>query len=304
MQNHVVAKQFLLIVALAWLGAFLPGCRLSGRDGPVSPSLAKCREYSQQGVIALEQGRWASAELLLSKAVRSCPDDAEARRHYAEALWARGQRDEGLVQLEEAIAREPKDAGLRVRATEMRLGVGQVEQARREIEVALDLQPDVGAAWAMRARVLHAAGDPQGALADYHRALAYAPDDRRLLVETAELYRQSNRPRKALALLHRLIDTYAPGEESQQADYLEGLAYAALGRFDEAAESYATALARGAPTPDLYYQLAVARSHAGRGGAAVAAAEAALRLWPDHEPSRRLLGELGVARSPRSPPRR
>jgi len=300
----LVAKRLPPIVALMGLATLASGCRLPGRDGPVSPSLAKCREYSQQGVIALEQGHWASAELLLSKAVGSCPDDPEARRHFAEALWNRGRPDEALAQLEQAVALAPKDALLRVRATEMRLGLGQIERARREIEVALDIEPDMGAARAMRARVLHAAGDPTAALADYHRALVYAPDDRDLLIETAELYRQLNRPQKALALLHRLVDTYGPGEEPQKVAYLEGLAYAALGRSDEAAESFASALARGAPTPELFYQLAVVRSHTGRSREAAAAAEAALRLRPDHEPARRLLDQLGMARRRQRPTRR
>jgi len=273
-------------------------------DGPMSPALTASRDYSQQGLIALEQGDWAAAEQLFAKAVETCPDDPEARRHHAESLWNRGRREEAVAQLREAMALDPANAGLRVRAAAMRLAMGQVDSARREIEAALDIDPTMGAAWAMRARVLRASGDRVHALADYHRALGYLPDDRDLMIETAELYRERNEPEKALALLHRLIDTCGPGEESQKALYLEGLAYAALGRLDEAAESLTLASSRGEPTPELLCQLAIVHARLGRTRDAVAAAEAALRLEPNHLPSRRLLDEMGVARATEAPTRR
>jgi len=297
-------RRLFLIVGLAWLGTALLGCRLGGYGGPRSASSAKCREYSQEGVLALEQGRWAAAESLLAKAIESCPEDPEARRHYAEALWHRDRREEAFAQLEKVVALQPSDAGLRVRMAQMRLAMNQIEQARSEVEVALDIEPERGSAWAVRARVRHAAGDMAGALADYHRALGYAPEDRELLLETAELYRELNQPEKALALLHRLADTYAPGKEPRKVVYLEGLACAALERWDEAAEKYAAALAHGEPTPELYYQLAVVRGRAGQPGEAAAAAEAALRLAPDHGRARRLLDELTARRPQACPIRR
>ncbi|NLE39871.1 MAG: tetratricopeptide repeat protein [Pirellulaceae bacterium] len=293
-----------LLFGLCVFGMLLSGCQTMRRYGPMAPAVTACREYSQQGLIALEQEHWELAEQLFSKAVETCPDDVDARRHHAEALWNRGRRDEAVAQLERAIALDSENAGLRVRATAMRLAMGRVESARREIETALDIDPNLASAWAMRARVLRAAGDPARSMADYHRALGYLPDDRNLLLEMAELYRERNEPEKALALLHRLIDTYGPGEEPQKTLYLEGLAYAALGRLDEAAESLALASSRGEATPEVLYQLAMVRSRMGRTRDAVAAAEAALRLEPNHSPSLRLLDQMGVARAAEGSTRR
>jgi len=289
-----MAQRLLLVVGLMLPGAVLPGCRLPGYGGSFSPSLAKCRQYSQEGIVALEQGRWTRAEETLAKAVKCCPDDPEARRHHAEALWSCGRREEAIAELDETIALAPKDAALRVRKAQMRLTMGQIPQAQSEIETAIDMDPDRGSAWAVRARVRRAAGDSTGALANYHRALGYAPEDRDLLLETAELYRELNEPEKTLALLHRLIDTYGPGEEPQKLVYLEGLACAALGRCDEAAERYAVALARGEPTPELLYQLALVRSRVGQPREALVAAEEALRLQPDYEPALRLVERLSA----------
>ena len=63
------------------------GCRLPGRDGPVSQSLATSRQLSHRGVNALEHGDAQGAASFLGEAVKSCPADPQARAHYAEALW-------------------------------------------------------------------------------------------------------------------------------------------------------------------------------------------------------------------------
>jgi tetratricopeptide (TPR) repeat protein len=285
----------LAIVALLLSGIGFPGCRLPARQRAIA-SDAECRQYADQGLAALEQGRFAAAEPLLAKAVESSPNDPRSRRHWAEALWNQGRRAEAIGQLGEAVGLAPDNIETRVRLSEMRLEVGQLQEARREIEAAIDLRPDGAAAWGTRARVLHALGDREAALADYHRALGYAPGDQNLLLQTAELYRELNQPAEALAMVKSLLGTYASGEEPQRAIYLEGLAYAALGRCDEAAASFSAALGRGGPTPELLYQLASAESRAGRPREAATAAEAALQLDSNHEPSRRLSEQLGVAR--------
>ena len=82
------------------LAVLLSGCRLPGRGGPVSRSVATCRQLSQQGIAALERGQPRQAEALLAKAVDTCSDDPEARRHYGEALWRSGARSEAVAQLE------------------------------------------------------------------------------------------------------------------------------------------------------------------------------------------------------------
>jgi len=290
----------LLLAGLLLLPPCVAGCRLPGRGGPVPESLATCRQFSQQGIAALERQQWQQAESLLAKAVEACPVDADARRNYAEALWHRDARKEAISQLEEAAWLATEDTTLRVRIAEMELDCGRVEVARRHAEQALDLDPKSSAAWAIRARTTRAAGDPRGALADYHRALAGAPGDQAILLEIAELYRQVNRPQRALATLHCLADTYAPGEEPQQVLYLQGLAYLALGRHGDSAESLSTASLRGEPNRDVLYRLAEAELALGRPAEAAAAARHALALDPEHAPSRELLGRVEIVRGPES----
>jgi len=286
------------------LAPLLAGCRLPGHEGPVSESLATCRQLSQQGIAALERGERQNAEALLDKAVKACPLDPEARRHYAEALWQRGAQQKAVAQLAEAARQASDDATLQVRLAEMYLAMGQTEAARRHAEQAVNLNPRLAGPWAIRGRVMRAVGQPQEALADCHRALRYAPDDRRILLEVAELYRQLNQPDRALQTLQTVADTYSPGEESPEVLHLTGMAYMALGRYDEAVESLAAAATRGKPSTDIFYRLGEAQWLAGRADEAAATAQQALALMPSHQPSRDLLGRIELARQPQQPPLR
>jgi len=283
---------FPLGIALAVLPS---GCRLPGAKGPVSRSLATSRQLCQQGVAAIERGQWEQAEQLLSEALEACSEDPDARRHYAEVLWHRGDGEAAVGELLKAARLAGDDAILHVRLAQMRLAMGQIELARQTAQHALDLNPKLSTAWAMRGRVRSAAGQPRLALADYHRALGLAPNDRAIQLEIAQLYRQLGQPRRALAALESLADTYSPGEEPQEVLYLEGLAYAALGRHDDAVESFSAALMRGQPTPEILYRLAKAEWDAGRPTHAEAAARQALSLDPQHQPSRELLDHTRLA---------
>lgn len=291
------------VVALLF-ALLLSGCRLPGKEGPVPKSLAKCRQLSQRGIAAAERGQHQQAEALLADAVKACPLDPEAKRHYAETLWHRGARSEAAAQLQQAVSLAGDDAMLRVRLAEMQLAMGQMAAARQTAEQALDLNPKLAAAWAIRGRVMRAGGRLPQALADYYRSLGYARDNPQILLEIAELHRQLNQPQRALAVLQSLADAYSPGEEPQQVLYLTGLACAALGRYEDAVESLSAAVLREDPTAEILYRLAEAEWRAGRAVEAAAAARDALRLQPQHQPSRELLGRIETAQRSQAPPRR
>lgn len=275
------------------------GCRLPGREGPVSQSLADCRRLSQQGVAALERGEQSKAETLLAQAVTACPVDAEARRHYAESLWRRDARQDAIAQLSEAVRLAGEDALLWTRLAEMHLANRQPELAWQDAEQALNRDSKLPSAWAIRGGVLRAGGQPREALADYLRALSYAPNDRTILREIAELHRQLNQPERALQTLQTLADTYSPGEEPGQVLYLRGLAYVALGRYDDGVESLSAAMTRGEkPSPEMFYHLGEAELLAGHPAEAADAARQALTLQPQHQPSRELLQRVEIAQQP------
>jgi cytochrome c-type biogenesis protein CcmH/NrfG len=76
------------------------------------------------------------------------------------------------------------------------------------------------------------------------------------------------------------------------------LAYSAVGRPREAAESLWAAARRGPPSAELLYQLAKAQRAAGREGAAIEAARQALATDADHVASRELLASMEAASGP------
>jgi tetratricopeptide (TPR) repeat protein len=285
-----------IVALLAALGP--TGCQLPSRQGPVPQSLVDCRRLSQQGAAALDRGRQQEAEALLARAVTACPVDAEARRQYAESLWRRGARQEAIAQLEEASRLAGDDATLSTRLAEMYLANGQLELARQNANRAIDLDARLPGAWAIRGRVLRAAGFPNDALADNLRALGYAPRDRAILSEIAELYRQGNQPDRALQTLQSLAATYPPGEEPAGLQHSLGLAYAALGRYDDAVENLALAAAHGKPTAEVFYDLGEAQLLAGHPAEAAAAARQALAIQPQHRPSLTLLEHVQLAQQP------
>jgi len=239
----------------------------------------------------MERGDWQQAEEYLGQAVRTCGSDADARRQFAETLWHRGLEQEAIDQLEICAQSPDADAALHVSIAEKHLAMGQSAAALQSAQRAVDRDPKSPAAWAIRARVRHAQGRLREALADYHRALGLAPSDRDITLEIAELYRLLNEPQRALAALDALSESYSPGEEPQQVLYLQGLAYKALARYDEAAESFSLAAERGRPTPEILAGLAEAHLLAGRPVEAAAAAQEALALDPRNRPSRQVLDE-------------
>jgi tetratricopeptide (TPR) repeat protein len=291
------------IIAVLLAALPLAGCQLPGRQ-KAAQSLTESRRLSQQGVAALDRGRQQDAELLLAKAVAAYPGDAEAHRHYAEALWRRGARHEAIAQLEEAGRLAGEDAALSTRLAEMYLDSGQFDLARQNANRAIDLDPRLPGAWAIRGKVFRAAGLSRDALADNLRALGYAPKDRAILFEVAELYRQENQPDRALQTLQTLAETYSPGEEPAELEHRLGLAYTALGRYDDAIETLSLATNRGNPTAGMVSDLSEALLLAGRTAEAVASAERALAIQPEHRPSLALLEHIRLARQPQDAMRR
>lgn len=243
----------------------------------------------------MERGDWKKAEELLNSAIQSCPVDPEARRRYAEALWHRGDAAAAMGQLEEAARLSPDKPELAIRMGEIYLALDRWENARRAADQALAVDRQNSAAWSLRARAARGAGDLRQAMVDFQRALGYQPNDPVVLEQLAELYRRMGQPERALTALQTLIDTYPPGEEPPKALHLQGLALAALGRHDAAAESYELAMRRGGPSPDLLCHLAEANLAAGRPEDAQHAVEKALAIAPHHQAGQSLAARIQVA---------
>jgi tetratricopeptide (TPR) repeat protein len=287
------------IVRWGWLlVAACCGCHLIGGEQPVTKQEATSRQLSQSGISLLEQGKWDQGRDRLALAIKACPDDPEPHHHYAEALWHNGEKTKALAQMLEAKRLSGEDPQLTVRAGEMSLDLGRIPEASKLADEAIELNSRFGAAWSLRGQVAELQGRMDEALADLNRALQYQHDDKRALFLVAELYRQQGRPDRALSTLESLRDCYAPGEEPQQVLMLEGLAFAALHRYDDAADVYTVALTREPTSIELYDRLAEAQLLGGRPRDAVGTVNQALTLDPNHGPSRELAARVDLAIRP------
>jgi tetratricopeptide (TPR) repeat protein len=247
---------------------------------------------------AIGQQDWATAEVLLAEAVEVCSVCPEARRYYAETLWHKGDTAGALEHMNAAIDLAPQDATLWVRLAEMKLDGGRLGEARADADTAIDLDPGLASAWIVRAHVKQRNGELSEALADFHRALACDAGQSDALLEVAEVYRQIGDPQRALMSLQGAAERYSPGDEPPRVLYLTGMAYTALGRYDDALIAYRAALARGGAHPELSFRTAEALWLAQQPDAAREALSDALSQNPEHVASRQLLECIELAGRP------
>lgn len=289
-----------IILAATTLPVACSGCAAL-RRGPVPEDVAQCRDLTQQGVAAMELGRWEDAEKLLQTAVEASPVDSATRQYLAEVLWHRGATAAALKQMEAAVQLDVSDPSLIVRLGEMQLGTGATEAALTRADEAILLNPKLASAWALRGRVYWRMNQTERALADLQRALQFAPDSSDVLMDVAAIYRERGQHDRCLTTLHHLLDTYPPGQATQLAYWMEGLTLVDLGRPQQAADSLRTANQKGPANADILYYLAQAQLAAGRTDAATATAQEALAVNPTHTASRELLTQLATRAAPAAP---
>ena len=232
------------------------GCRLIPRSGPVPQEVADARRLCNEGLSAADRKDLLRAEGLLEQAVKNCPTDIDARRHYADVLWQRGERMAAVTQIAEALRLSPGDTSLCVDGGRMYMELGLLEDADRLARDAVRMAPRSADAWRLRGQVAMARGQADQALADFHRALALAPEDRETLRDTADAYRRLGRPQRALATLAILGEQYGPSQTPADVLLLEGMAQEALGRTTDALDSYRRAVAKGNAPPEAAARLA------------------------------------------------
>jgi len=236
--------------------AVVAGCRLVNRSGPVAPELADSRRLCNEGLTAADRDDLVRAEALLAEAVKSCPDDVDARRHYADVLWRRGERMEAVRSLQAALDLSPADASLCVEGGRMYLELGLLNDAESLAAEAVRLAPRSADSWRLHGAVAMARGQFDAAVADFHRALAIAGDDPDLLADTARAYLALGKPRRVLATLAILAEQRGADGLSGDLLAVEARAQESLGRPAEAADAWRRAIAKGNAPPEAAARLA------------------------------------------------
>jgi Tfp pilus assembly protein PilF len=274
------------IVGIVAIAVSQGGCRLLNPSFVSQAARADSRTATQKAAALLNEGNTAEAERQLKRAVKLCPQNAEARLMLAETAWRAGNYAVAMEQLETAAEVATQDDAVQlVRIAGVALEAGQLVAAERAVGKAIDADPASTEAWSMVAALAERRGDAAHSLSAYQRVLDLEPNNATALQNSAAIYRTMGMPRKSLACLHRIREIYPPDEAPRDALVMTGMNLLDLGEPAEATTLLAKASRRPPPSADVLHLLAVAQMAAGHRGASMETIERAIELDPQHGPS-------------------
>ena len=234
--------QSLALSLLAAISVCHSGCRAIRSIRQNDDSIAG-RRMSRQGIQALRDGNWDSAEQLFNNALARSDTDDRAHRGLAESLWQRDDRAGAIKHMEQAVRLSAGEPKLIERLGRMYLEVGRLDDAFRQCMIALEADRDSAAVWGLRGDCLFQQGRLDEALAAYHRALAIQPDFVTVQLQAAEVYRSQGRYDRLLATLDRLQENAIDDRVPSRALMLRGIAMQQLRQGQEAMRCFQQAAA-------------------------------------------------------------
>ncbi len=255
------------------------GCRAISRIGESRQSI-DARRLSRQGLQAMHEGNWATAENLFSNALKLSSSDDRAHRGLAESYWQRDQKNAAIKHMEDAVRLSGNDPKLVQRLGRMYFQVGRIKDAQQQSLVALDAERYSAEVWALRGDCLNSQGNYDEALAAYHRALALQPDFPDVQIQAAEIYRVEGRYDRLLATLDRLEEGLGGIEIPVRVDMLRGIAMRQLGQPDEARRCFAAAATKDPSNADAHLQIAALELDIGDVQAARESVDVAMKIDP------------------------
>lgn len=250
-----------LIAALA-VSALAPpfsgGCRAIRRHVDNRQGIAG-RKLSREGLEAIHEGRWESAEERFLAALELNRTDDRAHWGMAETLWHRGERITAVDHMEQAVRLSGNEPQLVVRLGRMYFEQGRIEEAQQQADECLVSGRLLPEAWSLQGDCLAARGSDEAALAAYHRALVLQPDFPEVQAAIADVYYRHGRYDRLLATLDRLQDNVDVSTCPVRISLLRGMAMHALGRHEEAAECFLVCAERDPHNPEILLHLAEAK---------------------------------------------
>ena len=191
---------------------FLPtGCSVF-RTTAVDQNVHISRELTLQGLQSCHQQNCTEAEGLFSRAVKSDPNNIEARMNLADKYRERGAIRAAILQLEQSLEIAPENVLATVKLGECYSETNQIAAAHQLALTALRLDRELIAGWLLKARTLRQMGRREDALADYQQAIRINPDDDQAPMAMATLYQELGRPLRALTTLDRIAGGYTEAD--------------------------------------------------------------------------------------------
>jgi len=233
---------------------FSQAIALSHRALEIDPSLAVPHVHFGVRALYLERD-WSTAEREFRAAVRLDPEHVEALRFLGVLLTTRGEMAEGLAALREAVRLEPHMPIYRNSLADALLGAGALDEAAGELVTALQLDPRYRAAADRLTRCHERGGRFAEAIAvrrEHGDGAAAARFAEHFARDGAEGYRRERRrelEQFVATLTERLAASASapasPADRFAPPELALALAYAELGRWDDAWRCESVARARG-----------------------------------------------------------
>jgi tetratricopeptide (TPR) repeat protein len=270
---------------------FLPGCQ-SLRERAARRSV-ECSNLCTQAAAAHATGRNDEARHLLDRALQQHPEETEARIRLADTMWQLGRRDEALEQFSRLARESRSDVKLLSRYATALCETGQIQEADVWAQSALTIDPVNAAALLVRARCAAQRADYSASLAAYHELLQIAPDHAEARLGMAQVQIARGQPELAAPVLRSLLQhPWASTNVQREAEWSLGRAYAATGRWEEAARLMEQSVAQRTSTADDWCQLANVQARNGQLEASQSSVRHALEIDARHAGARQLAQEL------------
>jgi len=281
--------------------------------------------YSNLGVIAQKEGRFADAEAAHVAAIRFQPifpdahynlgidlqtlgRTADARREYEEALRENpaherarynlgmllqqtGEVDQAVDQLTTAVRANPNSPEARVALGMAFQRLRRTDDAIAQYREALKLKPDASDARNNLGAALVSQGRIEEAIHEYEEAVRLLPGSAMAQTNFGYALAKLGRTEEAERHLHEAL-RIEPG--NQQAHYALANLFQQTGRLDAALPEFRTALEHwtGPSSASVHNDYGVTLARLGRTDEAAAEFREALRLRPDHPDARANLEKI------------
>lgn len=248
----------------------------------------QCDALQYYGLRAFEQGAFAEAADLLTRAVKSAPSNAYMRTNLGAALQSLGRIEDAIACYKQALAINP---GLPHTHNNLAVAYrrqGLVAEAIEHGQRAVHLRPDYAEAHSNLGNALRAVGRLNEALACQVRTVALRPDYAEGHNNLGLAQSSLGDFEGSLASLRRAIELNPRYGEAY--DSL-GTTLRRLGRDDEAAAAYRKAIELDPRFAAAHNNLGALIHAAGRAAEAVPCYRSALELEPNHALARQNLAD-------------
>ena len=192
---HYRERAALLVSVLLLLSG---GCRVWQRTKVTSASTLESRHFVQQAAESIEQKNMENAESQLKLAVKSNPENIEARTMLADTLWNQGSYSEATKQMEKVVRHPEVQAEQIVKLAWMHFEQNNYSPAQKYVSRALKENNEIADAWILQGKLYEIQGKSDQTLAAYHQAVFLAPENEKTQTLLAKQYLKLGKAQRAL----------------------------------------------------------------------------------------------------------